>query len=85
MTVYASPGQDGSLVDFKNRYEHFIGGQWVPPVKGQYFENVTPVTGQAFCEVARGTAEDIEAALDKSSWCYLDVSMKQERSPAPGM
>ena len=64
MTVYASPGQDGSLVDFKNRYEHFIGGQWVPPVKGQYFENVTPVTGQAFCEVARGTAEDIEAALD---------------------
>ncbi|GAA1326714.1 aldehyde dehydrogenase [Leucobacter albus] len=64
MTVYAFPGQPDSLVSFKSRYEHYIGGEWVPPVKGQYFENITPVTGQAFCEVARGTAEDIEAALD---------------------
>ncbi|MGO1181625.1 MAG: aldehyde dehydrogenase [Micrococcaceae bacterium] len=64
MTVYANPGIDGAVVEFKSRYEHYIGGQWVAPVKGQYFENVTPVTGQVFCEVARGTAEDIEAALD---------------------
>ncbi|MGO1531670.1 MAG: aldehyde dehydrogenase [Micrococcaceae bacterium] len=64
MTVYANPGTDGAVVEFKSRYEHYIGGQWVAPVKGQYFENVTPVTGQVFCEVARGTAEDIEAALD---------------------
>ena len=64
MTIYASPGHPDSLVSFRSRYEHYIGGEWVPPVKGQYFENITPVTGQAFCEVARGTAEDIEAALD---------------------
>ncbi|KIP51805.1 aldehyde dehydrogenase [Leucobacter komagatae] len=64
MTVYAFPGQPDSLVSFKSRYEHYIGGEWVPPVKGQYFENITPITGQTFCEVARGTAEDIEAALD---------------------
>ncbi|GAA1583773.1 aldehyde dehydrogenase [Leucobacter aridicollis] len=64
MTVYAFPGQPDSLVTFKGRYEHYIGGEWVPPVKGQYFENITPVTGKAFCEVARGTAEDIEVALD---------------------
>ncbi|MGO1539775.1 MAG: acetaldehyde dehydrogenase ExaC [Leucobacter sp.] len=64
MTVYASPGQPDSLVSFKSRYEHYIGGAWVAPVKGQYFENVSPVTGQVFCEVGRGTAEDIEAALD---------------------
>ena len=64
MTVYASPGQPDAKVRFKDRYEHFIGGEWVAPVKGQYFENVTPVTGKAFCEIARGTAEDIEAALD---------------------
>ncbi|MGR4010034.1 acetaldehyde dehydrogenase ExaC [Leucobacter sp. 1207-22] len=64
MVVYASPGQPGALVNFKSRYENYIGGEWVPPVKGQYFENVTPVTGQVFCEVARGTAEDIELALD---------------------
>ncbi|MBG6224608.1 aldehyde dehydrogenase [Arthrobacter sp. CAN_A2] len=64
MTVYAQPGQDGSKVTFKPRYENWIGGEWVPPIKGQYFENISPVTGKAFCEVARGTAEDIELALD---------------------
>ncbi|MEV8496271.1 aldehyde dehydrogenase family protein [Micrococcus luteus] len=67
MTVYAFPGTDGAKVEFKSRYEHFIGGEWAPPVKGQYFENVTPVTGKVFCEVARGTAEDIDAALD-AAW-----------------
>jgi aldehyde dehydrogenase len=63
-TVYAQPGTEGAKVSFRPRYEHYIGGEWVPPVKGQYFENPTPVTGQVFTEVARGTAEDIEAALD---------------------
>ena len=67
MTVYAFPGTEGAKVEFKSRYEHFIGGEWTPPVKGQYFENVTPVTGKVFCEVARGTAEDIDAALD-AAW-----------------
>ncbi|MCK6091186.1 aldehyde dehydrogenase family protein [Micrococcus endophyticus] len=67
MTVYAFPGTEGAKVEFKPRYEHFIGGEWTPPVKGQYFENVTPVTGKVFCEVARGTAEDIDVALD-AAW-----------------
>ena len=67
MTVYANPGTEGSKVEFKKRYEHFIGGEWVAPKKGQYFENPTPVTGKTFCEVGRGTAEDIEAALD-AAW-----------------
>ena len=67
MTVYAFPGTEGAKVEFKPRYEHFIGGEWTPPAKGQYFENVTPVTGKVFCEVARGTAEDIDAALD-AAW-----------------
>lgn len=64
MTVYAAPGGPDALMSFQSRYEHYIGGRWVAPVRGQYFENVTPVTGETFCEVARGTAEDIEAALD---------------------
>ena len=64
MTRYAAPGDAGSVVSFKARYDHFIGGEYVAPVKGQYFENPTPVTGQTFTEVARGTAEDVEAALD---------------------
>jgi len=49
---------------FKKRYDNFIGGEFVAPVKGVYFPNITPITGQPFCEVARSTAEDIELALD---------------------
>ncbi|MFF0943244.1 aldehyde dehydrogenase family protein [Kocuria sp. CPCC 205300] len=66
-TVYAQPGTEGSKVTFKPRYEHWIGGEWVPPVKGRYFENISPVNGKPFTEVARGTAEDIDAALD-AAW-----------------
>ena len=64
MTVYAPPGQEGSKVTYKSRYDNYIGGQWVPPVSGQYFENVSPVNGKVFCEVARSTSDDIEKALD---------------------
>ncbi len=62
--IYAAPGQPGSKVQYKTRYDNYIGGRWVPPAKGQYFENPTPVTGKTFCEVARSTAEDIDKALD---------------------
>ena len=64
MTVYSPPGSADSLVSVKSRYDHFIGGDWVAPVKGRYFENVSPVNGKPFTEIARGTAEDVEAALD---------------------
>ena len=64
MTVYAAPGTPDAKVSFKPRYEHWIGGEWVAPVKGQYFEDISPVNGKPFAEVARGTAEDIDAALD---------------------
>lgn len=64
MSVYARPGSPDALMSFEMRYDNWIGGEWVAPVKGQYFENPTPITGQPFCEVARSTAEDIELALD---------------------
>jgi aldehyde dehydrogenase len=64
MTIFAVPGSDGSPVAYKSRYEHYIGGEWVPPAKGGYFENPSPVTGETFTEVARGTADDVERALD---------------------
>src|SRR6187431_1237831 len=64
MTVYARPGADGALMSFDARYDNFIGGQWVAPTAGRYFENPTPVTGQVFCEVARSNESDIELALD---------------------
>ena len=60
-------------VPFKSRYDNFIGGKWVAPVHGKYFENITPVTGKPFCEVARSDKDDVELALDaahaaKKAW-----------------
>lgn len=54
----------GKKVNFKERYELFIGGKWVSPVRGDYFENYSPITGAPFTLAARGTAEDVELALD---------------------
>ena len=48
----------------RRHYDNFIGGEWVPPVKGQKFENVSPIDGSVVCTIARSTAEDIELALD---------------------
>ncbi|WP_107924446.1 acetaldehyde dehydrogenase ExaC [Lysinibacillus parviboronicapiens] len=71
--IYANPNTPGAVVNFKEKYDNFIGGEWVAPVKGQYFENKTPVTGQVFTKAARSTVEDIELALDaahaaKDAW-----------------
>ena len=62
--IYPAPGQAGAPVAFKARYDNFINGTWTPPVKGQYFDNITPITGQPYTQAARSTAEDIELALD---------------------
>ncbi|WP_018754959.1 aldehyde dehydrogenase [Paenibacillus terrigena] len=80
--IYAQPGQQGAKITFAKRYENFIGGQWVAPVKGEYFENVSPVNHRVFCEIPRSTSEDIELALDaahaaKDAWGRTSV---QERS-----
>jgi aldehyde dehydrogenase len=64
MTVYAAPGQPGSPATYRSRYDHWIGGEYVPPASGEYFENPSPVNGQTFTEVARGNDVDIERALD---------------------
>ncbi len=64
MTVYARPGSADALMSYQSRYDNFIGGGWVAPAQGRYFENPTPVTGQAFCEVARSDEADIDKALD---------------------
>ncbi|HTZ04460.1 MAG TPA: aldehyde dehydrogenase family protein [Gaiellaceae bacterium] len=71
--TYAAPGESGSPVELKARYENFIGGHWVAPVKGEYADNVTPATGKPFTEVPRSTVEDVELALDaahaaKTEW-----------------
>lgn len=62
--VYAVPGQPGSLITPKAQYGNFIGGKWVAPVNGQYFDNISPVNGKSFTSIPRSTAEDINLALD---------------------
>src|ERR1700692_359339 len=72
--VTIAPSTHGSLkIAFKTHYGNFIGGKWVAPVKGEYFENITPVTRPPICEIPPSTADDIELALDaahaaKSAW-----------------
>jgi aldehyde dehydrogenase len=67
------PGAYGFPVSIRARYNNFIGGEWVAPASGQYFENVTPVTGQVLCEIPRSNAADVDRALDaahaaKAAW-----------------
>ncbi|WP_312359732.1 acetaldehyde dehydrogenase ExaC [Stutzerimonas balearica] len=61
---YAHPGTEGAKVNFKSRYGNFINGQFVEPVGGQYFTNLSPVNGQPIAEFPRSDAADIEKALD---------------------
>ena len=61
---YVNPNTEGSKVTFKKKYDNFIGGKWVAPVSGEYFDDISPVDGKAFAKVAKSGAEDVELALD---------------------
>ncbi len=70
---YEVPGTPGSPVSVNTKYDNYIGGKWVAPVDGQYFDDIAPINGQPFTQVARSNAKDIELALDaahaaRSSW-----------------
>ena len=62
--IYPAPGAVGAKVVFKSRYDNFIGGKFVPPLKGDYFDVLTPINGQRYTQAARSTPEDIDLALD---------------------
>ncbi|SIS87294.1 aldehyde dehydrogenase [Insolitispirillum peregrinum] len=70
-----------AAITLRPRYGNFIGGEWVDPVKGQYFTNISPVNGQPICEIPRSTSEDIEKALDaahaaKIAWGKTPVAAR---------
>lgn len=72
------PGEYGFPLKLKPRYENFIGGDWVAPVDGEYYSNLTPVTGQPLCEIASSGKGDIDLALDaahkaKDKWGHTSV------------
>src|SRR5690349_8834055 len=73
LTQYPAPGHPDSPVELEERYDHFIGGAWVAPTTGEYRQNLTPATGQPFCETASSAPADVELALDaahaaKTAW-----------------
>ncbi|GHW87365.1 aldehyde dehydrogenase [Vibrio cholerae] len=77
--IYAQPGSDNAVITFKSHYDNFIGGQWVKPVSGEYFGNISPVNGQVYCQVARSTQADIDLALDaahkaREAWAKTSVT-----------
>jgi len=81
MTVYAAPGAAGAKIAYKRQYNNFIGGQFVAPVKGQYFDVISPVNGKVYTQAARSTAEDIELALDAAhaaadAWGKTDAATR---------
>lgn len=72
------PGEYGYPLKLKARYDNFIGGDWVAPADGEYYQNLTPVTGQPLCEVASSGKKDIDLALDaahkaKDKWAHTSV------------
>ena len=68
--LYAKPGAPDAPLQFKAQYDNFIGGKFVPPVKGDYFDVITPVTGKPYTRAARSTAADIELALDAAHGAF---------------
>lgn len=62
--IYSDPGQPDAVIEFKQQYGNYIGGEWVAPVNGKYLDNVSPVNGEVFCQVPRSDAADINKALD---------------------
>ena len=81
MTVYAAPGTAGAKIAYKAQYNNFIGGKWVAPVKGQYFDVISPVNGKVYTQAARSTAEDIDLALDAAhaaadAWGKTDATTR---------
>jgi aldehyde dehydrogenase len=68
-------------IPIRSRYDNWIAGEYAPPVRGQYFTNLTPITGQPLCEVARSTAEDVDRALDAAhaaalSWNHTSPTLR---------
>ncbi len=77
--IYKNPGEQGALVNFKDRYDNYIGGQWIAPVSGEYFDNTSPVNGSLICQIPRSNEADINLALDaahaaKTSWGKTSVT-----------
>src|SRR4051812_10279212 len=80
---YARPNTNDALVAFQKTYGNFIGGRWLEPVDGQYFDVVCPITGEAYTRVPRSNAKDIELALEAAhaaapAWARVSVKDRSQ-------
>ncbi|MFC6381557.1 aldehyde dehydrogenase family protein [Psychrobacter glacincola] len=77
--LYAYPNTENSPVQFREKYDNFINGEWIAPIDGEYFDNSSPIDGKIFCQIARSKEADVEAALDaahaaKDAWGKTSVT-----------
>ncbi|MGP9556571.1 acetaldehyde dehydrogenase ExaC [Psychrobacter sp. AOP7-A1-24] len=77
--LYPYPNTEKSQVQFREKYDNFIDGEWVAPIDGEYFDNTSPIDGKVICQVARSKSADIEKALDaahaaKDAWGKTSVT-----------
>jgi aldehyde dehydrogenase len=81
--LYAYPNTENSPVQFREKYDNFINGEWIAPVDGEYFDNPSPINGKTICQIARSKAADIEIALDaahaaKEAWGKTSVTERSK-------
>ena len=81
--LYAYPNTEKSPVQFREKYDNFINGEWVAPLDGEYFDNSSPIDGKVFCQIARSKEADVEAALDaahaaKDAWGKTSVTERSK-------
>ncbi len=77
------PNTKGSLVQFSGEYGNFVGGKWIGPVEGQFFDAISPVTGKVYAKVARSSSKDIELALDAAhavapEWARTSIAERSQ-------
>lgn len=63
--------------------QNHIGGKTLPANGGQVFENLSPVDMTPICDVARGTAHDIDQAAKAATQAFAgwrDISGKERRA-----
>src|SRR6056297_3294014 len=67
---YAPAPESSEHIEIKDRYHHFINGDFTEPVKKRYFKSINPATEAVLSEFAEGTSEDVDAAVKAARKAY---------------
>lgn len=59
---------------FKERYDNYIGGKFVAPINGKYFDNISPIDGKVFTKVAHSSKEDLDLAVEAGAKAFTTWS-----------